>query len=121
MNIGIQQYGVFVPYKVEVNSDEVGNGNTGRKSYIFTDDAIDLIKSNPGEWFVIHETLIDSMQNGNGKVVADRQNIMSKRSTYYAAAKYATSKVNGLEYTVNGTTNPDTKEHVVKLIVRVND
>ncbi|MEL1224552.1 MAG: hypothetical protein VW522_09910 [Candidatus Neomarinimicrobiota bacterium] len=121
MNIGVQQYGVFVPYKVEVNSDEVGVGETGRKSYIFTDEAVDLIKSNPGEWFVIHETEIEPMQNSEGKVAADRQRIMSKRSTYYAAAKYATSKVSGLEYTVNGITNPDTKEHVVRLIVRVND
>lgn len=121
MNIGMQQYGVFVPYKVQVNSEDIGIGKNGRKSYIFTDDAIDLIKSNPGEWFVIHETEIAPISDSEGKSIADRQKIMSKRSTYYAAAKYAKTKVEGLEYTVNGDTNHDTKEHVVKLIVRVND
>lgn len=120
MNIGVQKYGVFIPYKVEFDADENSQSRKGRESYIFTDEAIDLIKSNPGEWFVIHETEIQPI-NSDGNIQPDRAKIGSQRSTYYASAKYARLKIAGLEHTVNGTTDEDTKVYTCKLIVRVND
>lgn len=120
MNIGVQKYGVFIPYKVEMKADADSQNRKGRESYIFTDEAIDLIKSNPGEWFVIHETEVQPINN-DGNLEANRAKIGSQRSTYYASAKYARIKIPGLEYTVNGTTDEKTKAYTCKLIVRVND
>lgn len=116
-NVG--HYGVFVPYKVELKQNEIANGSKrGRQSYIFTPDAIDLLKSNKGSYFVIHETVI-SPDELSGKV--DRAKIMSQRSTYYAAAKYASNAIDGLEFTVRGNNDSDTGKHIVKLIARIND
>jgi len=120
MNIGVQKYGVFIPYKVEIDADADGQARKGRESYIFTDEAIDLIKSNPGEWFVIHETEVEPINN-DGNLEANRAKIGSQRSTYYDSAKYARIKIPGLEYTVNGITDEKTKTYTCKLIVRVND
>ena len=120
MNIGVQKYGVFIPYKVQRVNDESRQNQKGRESYIFTDEAIDLIKSNPGEWFVIHETEIQPISN-DGNLEANRSKIGSQRSTYYASAKYASAKLQGLEYTVNGVTDEATKTYTCKLIVIIND
>lgn len=113
----VSNYG-FVPYKVEIDNEYLNTPRRGRQSYIFTPEAIDLLKSNKGSYFVIHESklLPDEL---TGKV--DRAKIMSQRSTYYAAAKYASNSVDGLEFTVRGSTDKETNEHIVKLIARIND
>jgi len=107
----------FVPYKVDIDSDTIKGNKRGRQSYIFTAEAIDLLKSNKGSYFVIHETKL-TPEEFTGKV--DRAKIMSQRSTYYAAAKYASNSIDGLEFTVRGSTD-NSGEHTVKLIVRIND
>jgi hypothetical protein len=113
----VGHYG-FVPYKVELDSEVMNGSKRGRQSYIFTPEAIDLLKSNRGSYFVIHESKLVP-EEITGKV--DRAKIMSQRSTYYAAAKYASNSIDGLEFTVRGTTDKESGEHTVKLIARIND
>jgi len=78
---------VFVPYSVD--GDTV---NTSR-ALIFRAEIIELLSENHNKWFCVDEAFFTK---------EERNEILSKRSTYYTAGKNIQKKFKNIEFRVKG-------------------